>query len=196
MATPAPAAPSPPPRPSAIALPASDPSCWANTRRVARSTEAPLVVLGGGFAEVDGGQRREDERLQGRDQAYLEEEDREPERQGHDAQALDAQQDHEAAGHEQDDQVPGEDVGEKTDGEADEAHEVREQLQDEHDRPQPARDPGGNQALDVAHEALRADALDVVREPGDEGQGERHRDVRGGGEQREGRDLYPEQVEL
>jgi len=49
------------------------------------------VVLGGGFAEVDGGQGREDECLQGRDQAYLEEEDRETERQGDDAQALDAQ---------------------------------------------------------------------------------------------------------
>ena len=42
-------------------------------------------MLGGGFAEVDRGQRREDERLQGRDQAYLEEEDREPERQREDA---------------------------------------------------------------------------------------------------------------
>src|SRR5215213_7935756 len=136
MPTPAPTAPRPPPTPSAIALPASAPSSAAakmNERSVA-STGAvsfDLVMLGDGAAEVDGSERGEDERLQGRHQADLEEEDRDPGGDDDHAERLDAEQHGEAAGHEQDDEVAGEDVGEETNGERDQPHEVRHELQEE-----------------------------------------------------------------
>src|SRR4051812_19023401 len=138
MPTPAPTAPRPPPTPSAIALPASAPSSTAaktNERSVA-STGAvsfDLVVLGDGAAEVDGSERGEDERLQGRHEPHLEEEDRDPRGDDDHAERLDPEQHGEAAGHEQDDQVAGEDVGEETNGERDQAHEVREELEHEHE---------------------------------------------------------------
>src|SRR3712207_3200230 len=109
MATPtrAPTAPRPAPTPRAIALPASDPaSAWAKmvSRRGSTSTGAPFrsVVLGDRAAEVDGGQRGEDERLQRRDEADLEEEQRHGDRQREPAEHLDAEQPREAAGHEED----------------------------------------------------------------------------------------------
>src|SRR5687768_4201785 len=108
MPTPAPTAPRPPPTPSAMALPASAPSSAAAkivNRRGSRSTGCSfgLVVLGDGAAEVDGSQRGEDERLKRCDQADLEEEQRDADRQGHEAERLEAQQDGQSAGHEQDD---------------------------------------------------------------------------------------------
>src|SRR5688572_28542178 len=129
MPTPAPTAPRPPPTPSAIALPASAPSsAAAKTReRIVASTEAVsfgLVVLGDGAAEVDGSQRGEDEGLKRRHKAHLEQEQDHPERQGQDTERLQPEQHRDAAGHEEDDQVPREDVGEETYGERDEAHEV------------------------------------------------------------------------
>src|SRR5918998_5113337 len=133
MPTPAPTAPRPPPTPSAIALPASDPlsACAKNwTRENRNSTVAPwLVVLGDGAAEVDGSQRGEDERLQRGDQADFEHEQRDAHRERDHAQHLEAEDDRQAAGHEQDDQVAGEDVGEEPDAERDDPHEVREELQ-------------------------------------------------------------------
>src|SRR5918997_6382768 len=93
MPTPAPTAPRPPPTPRAIALPASAPaSAWAKivNRRGIRSTGGSLVMLGDGAAEVDGRQRGEDERLQRCDQADLEEEQRDPERQRECAEELEA----------------------------------------------------------------------------------------------------------
>src|SRR5215213_1093414 len=117
--TPAPTAPRPPPTPRAIALPASAPSSTAakTVVRIVASTEGVsfwLVVLGDGAAEVDGSQRGEDERLQRCDQADLEDEQEHAEGQRHPPERLQAQQHGEAAGHEQDDEVAGEDVGEKT----------------------------------------------------------------------------------
>src|SRR5919197_3905514 len=142
MPTPAPTAPSPPPTPRAIALPAAWPSSTApNMLMIVASTEDvsfALVVLGDRAAEVDGSQGGEDERLQGRDQADLEEEEDHPERERDPAQHLDPEQDDEAAGHEQDDQVAGEDVGEETYGERDQPHEVGEELQDEDERGHPS----------------------------------------------------------
>src|SRR5215211_4818637 len=139
MPTPAPTAPRPPPTPSAIALPASDPaSAWANTvtseTSVSNTGGLLLVVLGDRAAEVDGRERGEDERLKSCDQADFEQEDRDPDREGEPAEHLDAEQDGEAAGHEEDDQVAGEDVGEESYGERDQPHEVREELEheDEH----------------------------------------------------------------
>src|SRR4051794_15836302 len=174
MPTPAPTAPRPPPTPRAIALPASAPSSAAakmRVRKVASTDGSPLelVVLGDRAAEVDGREGREDERLQGGHEAHLEEEDRDPRRDDHDAERLDAEQHGEPARHEQDDQVPGEDVGEKTDGERDQPHEVRQELQYEDERLH-ARvvDPRRDQALEIAPDPLGADALDVVGDPDDE----------------------------
>src|SRR4029450_12717897 len=169
MPTPAPTAPRPPPTPSAIALPASAPSSAAakTVERIVASTGRVsfwLVVLGDGAAEVDGSQRGEDERLQRRDQADLEEEQDDAQRERHPAQRLETEQDREAAGHEEDDQVAGEDVGEKTDGEADQPHEVREELEYEDEGGHAALHAGWDQALQIAAHALRADALAVVRD--------------------------------
>src|SRR5829696_5394339 len=102
MPTPAPTAPRPPPTPRAIALPASAPSSAAAKMelRIVASTEGisfGLVVLGDRAADVDGTERGEDEGLQRRDQAELEEEQRDAERHREDAQPLEAEQDREAA---------------------------------------------------------------------------------------------------
>src|SRR6476469_6297383 len=118
MPTPAPTAPRPPPTPRAIALPASAPSSTAAktmVRRVASTgwTPSDLVGLGDGAADVDGRERGEDERLQRCDQADLEQEQRDAERQREHAEHLEAEQHRQPAGHEQDDQVAGEDVGEE-----------------------------------------------------------------------------------
>src|SRR5215210_6469040 len=106
MPTPAPTAPRPPPTPSAIALPASDPaSAWARmvSRTGSRSTAGLLwlVMLGDGAAEVDRGQGGEDERLKRGDQAHLEQEERDAERQRQHAEDLEAEQHRQAARHEQ-----------------------------------------------------------------------------------------------
>src|SRR3954466_12998003 len=106
MPTPAPTAPRPPPTPRAMALPASAPSSTAaKTKvRIVASTGPDsfgLVVLGDRAAEVDRSQGGEDERLQGRHQADLEEEQDHAEGQRHPAQRLEAEEHREAAGHEQ-----------------------------------------------------------------------------------------------
>src|SRR4051812_46359435 len=120
MPTPAPTAPSPPPTPSAMAFPslpllADD---WASSKIVLNrcSIDAPLVSVPfrRGLTEINGGEGGEDEGLQGGDQADLEDVDGDAERQGHDPDRDDAEQHDEGAGHEQDDQVPREDVREKT----------------------------------------------------------------------------------
>src|SRR3712207_6844889 len=136
MPTPAPTAPSPPPTPSAMARPASEPaSAWAKivTRENSRSTGGSLglVALGDRAAEVDGSQSGEDERLQRRDEAELEQVQGDAERQREDAEDLQAEDDPEAARHEEDDQVAGEQVREETNAEREEPHEVREDLEDE-----------------------------------------------------------------
>ena len=59
-----------------------------------------------GSAEVDGRKRGEDERLQGCDQQDLEEEEDDRHGQGEHAQRGDAEQHHQAAAHEQDQQWP------------------------------------------------------------------------------------------
>src|SRR5919109_1389615 len=103
MPTPAPTAPRPPPTPRAIALPASAPSSAAakTVERIVASTGRVsfwLVVLGDSAAEVDGSQRGEDERLQGRDQADLEQEQDHAERQRDPAEHLEPEEHGEPAG--------------------------------------------------------------------------------------------------
>src|SRR5947209_9806798 len=134
---PGPIVPRPAPTPSAIALPAlrAMPS-WAVWEAWARkwgrnemSTLCSLVsvMLGDGAAEVDGSQGGEDERLQRGDQDHLEDEEGDGDRQRDHAQGGQPEQDHQAAGHEQDQQVAGEDVGEQPHRQRDDAHEVRDQ---------------------------------------------------------------------
>src|SRR3954453_12186478 len=162
MPTPAPAAPRPPPTPRAMDLPAFETS----PSRAAMIDEtvvmvAPwfLVGFGDGAAEVDGSQGGEDERLQRGDQPDLEEEEDDPERQGQPAQGGDAQQHGQRAAHEEDDQVAREDVGEQSHGERHQPHDVREQLEHEQEAGHPARPAAGDQALEVAADALGPDAL-------------------------------------
>src|SRR3954451_2002175 len=132
--TPGPMVPRPAPMPSAIALPALRPySCgsaaWARvvtSLMTDRSTVivSLLVLLGDRAAEVDRGKSGEDEGLQRCDQAHLEEEEGHGEHAGHQAEDHGepdghVEQHHEAAAHEEDQQVAGQDVGEQSDAQAD-----------------------------------------------------------------------------
>src|SRR3954467_1214294 len=79
---PGPMVPRPAPMPRAIALPALRPySAGSAACAISVMSEmstvllAPLVLLGDGAAEVDRGEGGEDERLEGRDEADLEEEE-------------------------------------------------------------------------------------------------------------------------
>src|SRR3982750_4952526 len=103
MPTPAPAAPRPPPMPSATGLPAFEPAAgaWARWVMTARSTVTPWLVLrGDGAAEVDRGERGEDEGLQRRDKPDLEEEQGDARGDGDPPERGDPEQDGERAGHE------------------------------------------------------------------------------------------------
>src|SRR3954453_2528025 len=179
MPTPAPTAPRPPPTPRAIALPASEPASACAMSEMRRGSTSiggspfVLVALGDCAAEVDRAEGGEDERLQGRHQAQLEEEEDHAGREREDAQDLETQQHREPAGHEQDDQVAGEDVGEKSNGEREQPHEVRDQLEHEQGRGARAVHALGDQALHVADEALGADPLDVEGDEDDEREHER-----------------------
>src|SRR5215218_4807993 len=154
-------------------------------------------MLGDRAAEVDGSERGEYERLQRGDEPDLEQEDRDAGGDDDHAQRLDPEQHGEAAGHEQDDQVPGEDVGEQTNGERDQAHEVRQELEHEdeslHERVVDAR---RDQARQVAAHALHADALEVVRDEHDEREDERDREVGRRCVERERRDVDAEDIDL
>ena len=71
-----------------------------------------------------------------------------PNGQREDAERLEPEQHREPAGHEQDDQVAGEDVGEETNGEREQPHEVREQLEhEERDRRRRRVTPSGIRPL-------------------------------------------------
>src|SRR3954447_25431733 len=126
MPTPAPTAPRPPTTPRARARPAPSPPTDAQGDRAARllavfgsgEDEAEdhgrnvhcldsLVGFGDRAAEIDGRESGEDERLERGDQPDLEEVDRPTQREEEDADGRRAQQDRQAAGHEQDDEMPG-----------------------------------------------------------------------------------------
>src|SRR3954447_8433139 len=133
MPTPAPAAPGRPPMPSATALPAFEPAslAWARVVMTARSTVTPWLVpfLGDGAAQVDRGEGGEDEGLQRGHEADFEEEERDAGRNRDPAEGCDPEQDRERAGHEEDDEVARQDVGEETHGERHQPHHVGEELQ-------------------------------------------------------------------
>src|SRR3954447_26954125 len=180
MPGPAPAAPRPMPSASAIALPA-----WttgvsfteAKTRAINPSIVVVLLCLVlrlDGRADVDGGQGSEDERLDRDHDHDLEDVEDERSRQPEEAPRRRVD-DEDQADHREDQDVAGEHVRVETDGEADQAHELREDLDDDdqrQDRLRHLRDPG----LEVLHGAVEPDALDVLEDPRHEGEGERHRD--------------------
>src|SRR4051794_24696145 len=197
--TPGPTVPRPAPTPSAMArrplAVASLLPCARKVVTVSRIMSLLLVLLGDRAAEIDRGESGEDERLQGGDQDHLEQEEDDGDRQRDHAKRREAEQSHEAAGHEEDEQVPGQDVGEEPDAQGDDAHEVRDHLDDEDRARRGALDAGRDPALEVADRPLGPDALGVVAEPHHQRQRERDRDVRRRRVEREGRDLDTEQVE-
>src|SRR6185295_10187377 len=135
MPMPAPIEPRPAPTPRAIALPAASiPSSEIAAATGDRSIEVALLFLvarGGRSAEVDGRQGREDKRLQGGDQADLQDEEEEGEREGQRPERGDPEQHRQPAAHEEQQQVAGEDVGEEPHRERDQAGEVRDRLDHE-----------------------------------------------------------------
>src|SRR3954454_16773353 len=124
MPMPAPIEPRPAPTPRAIDLPAaSTPSSETAAITGDRSMKsAPFLMTGGGgSAEVDGSEGREDKCLQRCDQPDLEDEEEEGEREGQRAECGDPEQNGEPAAHEEQQQVAVEDVGAKSDRERDQA---------------------------------------------------------------------------
>src|SRR6476661_5747565 len=104
----------------ATALPAaSTPSSETAAITGDRSMKsAPFLMTGGGSsAEVDGSESREDKCLQRCDQPDLEDEEEEGERESQGSERGDPQQHRQPAAHEEQQQVAGENVGEKPDGE-------------------------------------------------------------------------------
>src|SRR3954453_10929849 len=140
---PGPMVPSPAPTPRAMALPALRPAPsrfapppWAmRSGMTVRSMveRAPLSVAFGSrcAAEVDGSEGREDESLERRDQDDLEREEDDGDGQCDRAERGESEQHDQAAAHEQDQQVAGQDVGEESDAEQDDAHELGDHLDDE-----------------------------------------------------------------
>src|SRR5947209_7423835 len=120
MPMPAPTAPSPPPIPiPSPAEPDEDDDDAANNKRWESTLSSFVSVGGGGATDVDRGQDRKDERLERGDQPQLEEVDEDAEGQGEPAQERQAENHRQAPGHEQDDHVAGQDVGEQPDGQRD-----------------------------------------------------------------------------
>ena len=77
-------------------------------------------------------------------------------------------------------------VGEETDGEADQAHELAKDLERDDERVEGLRHLG-DPALEVLHGPVRADSLVVREDERHQREGERHGQRRGGGEAPEGR---------
>src|SRR5215212_5101552 len=107
---PGPIVPRPAPTPRAIDL-ISLPLPWAMTSSVVAVRLTVFLLVSGldGAAEVDGSESGEDECLQAGDQHDLEDEEDAGDRKCEDAQGSEPQQRDHAAGHEEDQQVAGED---------------------------------------------------------------------------------------
>ena len=82
-----------------------------------------------------------------------------------------------------------EDVGEQTNRQREQPHQVREHLEKEDRDGHPARDAARDQPFEIADRALGAHAFDGVGDEHHERQHERDREVGGGRVQREGRDV-------
>src|ERR687892_259936 len=85
-------------------------AAWAMGRSTSIRVRTSLVAFGGRAADVDGGQNRKDERLQGGDQTDLEDVEGDRDRQRHDPDVSEAEQHGHTAPHDQDQQVAGEHV--------------------------------------------------------------------------------------
>src|SRR5436305_13839 len=154
---PGPIVPRPAPTPSAMAwrpfLGTSWLAAWASVVSESMSMDESSFVsvgLGDRLAEVNGCEGGEDERLQRGDQHDLEQEEDDGQRQGDHADGGESEQDDEPAAHEEDQQVPGQDVGEEPHREGDDPHELRDHLDREQERPQRRRRPGRNPAAEIA----------------------------------------------
>src|SRR5438477_5101826 len=163
MPMPAPSEPSPMPSARPIAFPALVTSPDVAARSVCTSPPS-LVLRLDRRADVDGGQGGEDERLDRDDDRDLE--DVEERGDGHDHHRQeDALEDEHQADEGQDQDVAGEHVGEETDGERDQPHELPEDLE-RHDqreeRLRRLRDP----ALEVADRPVPANPFDVREDEG------------------------------
>src|SRR3954452_8727090 len=178
--TPGPTVPRPAPTPRAIARSPLEgsPPAWAKMLIVSRIMSLLLVLLGDRAAEIDRGESGEDEGLQRGHQAHFEEEEGDGHDDRHRAERRQAEQHDEPAAHEQDEQVAGEDVGEESDAQRDDPDEVRDHLDREDRDPREALHAGRHPAREVLADTLGAHALDVVREPDDEGEHQRDGDVR------------------
>src|SRR5687768_16227883 len=160
MPMPAPSEPRPMPRASAIALPASTllAASWAS-----RLNTFVLLMLGlDRRADVDGGKGSEDERLDRDHDHDLEqvEGSRRGDGDGRDREVAD----HEDQPDEGEDQhVAGQHVRVEADGEADQAHELAEDLERHDQRVERLRDVW-DPALEVLDRAVVTDPLDVREE--------------------------------
>src|SRR6266516_2931750 len=191
MPMPAPSEPSPMPSPKPSALPALTTSPEVAARIVA-STSSSLV---GGLdrrADVDGGQGGEDKRLDGDDDHHFEEVEGDPdhERDRDDDVEGDPAEDEDQADRDEDQHGAGQHVGVETDAEADDPEDVRDRLEHGHRPDHRLRDSGGNEALEVPG-TVPAEALHVGEDDAEEGEHERHGELRGDGVDPPGRDAVP-----
>src|SRR5579862_1871573 len=176
MPAPAPAAPAPMPSASAIALPACTIGAFlTDAARRNASTWFSLVFGLDRRADVDGRESGEDERLDRHDDHDFEDVEEEGGRkaQGPPGPAVDDEQE---ADHGQDQDVAREHVRVEPDGEADQAHELREDLDRDDQRQDRARHLGDPRA-EVADDAVEPDPLDVREDERQEGERERDRDL-------------------
>src|SRR2546421_7968960 len=109
---------------------------WAITsvigcRSIRSSLGGSVSLCGCGAAYVDGCERCEDECLEGGDQHHLEDEEDDRHRHGDGADRRDPEQHHQAAAHEQDQQVAREQVREQSHRQRDDPDEVRDHLDPE-----------------------------------------------------------------
>src|SRR4051794_5457854 len=182
MPGPAPAAPRPMPSASAIALPASTTSPVVSPTRLIIGSRLSIrwfsLVFGlDRRADVDGGQGGEDERLDGDHDHDLEDVEDERRRQTEEPPRRRVD-DEDESDHREDQDVAGQHVRVETDGQADQAHELRDDLDRDDqgkERPGHLRDPRS----EVLDRAVVTDPLDVLEDPREERQRQRHRDGRG-----------------
>src|SRR6266571_460468 len=172
MPTPAPTAPSPTPRPKAIAWPSL--TCGAAAARNETSDTAASLVFGlDRRADVDRGQRREDERLDRDDDDHLEEieDDRAGQPEEPPRRCID---DEHEPDHHKDEHVAREHVREETYRERDQTHELRQDFDHGNRGDQHLGQAARNPALEVATGTVPPDPLEVREEEGDERKRERH----------------------
>src|SRR4051812_26760744 len=124
-------------------------------------------------ADVDGGQSGEDERLDAHDDHDFE--DVEQRRRSKNEQERPGLEDEDEPEEGQDQDVPGQHVGEESDAQRDQPHELAEDLEGD-DQPQQHLRGLGNPTLEVADRPVPTDPLDVREEERQQCESERDRD--------------------